>query len=67
MLAPITRILLRYIAGILIARGIFDAGTGNFFATDPDIYALAQAGIGLAVGFITEGYYWLAKKFGWST
>lgn len=57
------RILLRYYAGYLVAQGFIDDETGRFLATDPDIELM----VGAAVSAITEGYYTLAKRYGWPT
>jgi hypothetical protein len=67
MSAPLIRILLRYLAGVLVAKGYLTAADGGFLTTDPDVYALVEMGLGLAMSVVTEGYYYLAKKFGWAT
>lgn len=61
------RIALRYLAGFLIARGFLDANTGGQLATDPDILFAAQIVVGFAVAAASEGWYYLAKHFGWRT
>jgi hypothetical protein len=66
MTAVIVRIALRYFAGILVARGLLSADDGGTFSADPDIQMLVETGAGLAIGAITEGWYWAARKFGWS-
>ena len=63
MTGPLTRILLRYGAGALVAWGVLSPDLGGALAVDPDVLALA----GIAVGFAVEGYYWLAKRQGWAT
>jgi hypothetical protein len=62
MLAPLARILLRYLGGILIAKGYaHDPAT---FA-DPDlVQAVCIVGAG-ACGVISEGWWYLARKHGW--
>lgn len=67
MTAVLARILLRYIAAALIAKGIFEPQLGNQLATDPEVARYVEMGIGLAVMGATEGWYWLAKRFGWRT
>lgn len=62
-MAAFARIILRYGAGFLAASGWLDRDTSNMLAVDPDIQ-LALAGGLLA---LSEGWYWLAKKFGWTT
>lgn len=66
MTPVLTRILLRYASGILVARGLLGADDGSIFASDPDVAALVETGLGLALGAATEGWYYLARKFGWS-
>lgn len=66
MIAPVSRIILRYVAGILIAKGWLDSGFGQQLATDPDVLSLVQIGVGFAAAAASEGWYWLARKFGWS-
>jgi hypothetical protein len=61
------RIALRYLAGILVTRGLLSASDSDFITTDPDISMLVEAGAGLAIGAAVEGWYWLAKRFGWRT
>lgn len=53
------RVALRYGVGIL-----FGMEVGEMFADDPDIVMIAT----LAAGFVVnEGWYWLAKRYGWKT
>ncbi|WP_421912719.1 hypothetical protein [Mesorhizobium sp.] len=66
MTSVIVRIALRYFAGILVARGLLSADDGGTFSADPDIQMIVETGAGLAIGGITEGWYWMARKFGWS-
>lgn len=66
MLAPISRILLRYGAGALVAVGLIDPDMGGTLAGDEDVLALLQIGIGSVAGAATEIWYWAAQKYGWS-
>ena len=63
MSAAFIRILLRYAAAALVARGLVSVEDGSTLATDPDV----QFVIGLGIGVVTEGWYWLAKRLGWAT
>lgn len=54
--------MLRYGAAFLVARGFLSADDGATLATDPDV----QMVIGTALGALAEGWYFLARKFGWS-
>ena len=58
-----TRILMRYLAGILLAREIVPPWLADQIANDPEI----AAGVGLALAAVAEGAYALAKKIGWKT
>lgn len=62
-MAPLIRILLRYAAMALVTRGLISDEAGATLATDPDV----QLAVGALIGFATEGWYWLAKRFGWGT
>lgn len=58
--APIARILLRYVIGIVAGGSV---ALGDQLAADPDIVIAVSMLIGAAV----EGVYWLAKRKGWAT
>lgn len=60
------RIFLRYLAGVLVARGLLMESDGNMLAGDPELAALLEMGIGMALGAISEAWYVLARRFGWS-
>lgn len=61
------RILLRYFAMFLVAKGFFSPELGDLFGSDPDILAMAQVVAGLVAGLVAEGWYVIAKRFGWRT
>lgn len=63
----IARILLRYGAGFLVAKGLLFPDMGDALQRDPEILAALQVGLGLALAAASEGWYWLAKKLGWRT
>lgn len=65
MTAVIARIVLRYGAGVLVARGLLGADDASTFTADPDLQMVLETGAGLAISAATEGWYWLAHKFGW--
>lgn len=60
-MTPIIRIILRIAAGVLIGRGM-PAEIGEVF-TSPDM----ELAVGAAVLAVSEGWYVLAKRFGWRT
>lgn len=66
MSSVLARILLRYMSGILVARGLLTSEDGSFLASDPDVAMALETGLGLALGAAVEGWYWAAKKYGWS-
>ena len=66
-MGAIVRIVLRYAAGFLVARGLLGESDGNMLAADPEVAALIETGVGLAIGAVSEGWYWLAKRLGWRT
>ena len=61
-MGPFIRICLRYGVGAVIGYRI-----GDQLASDPDVVAVATAGAAAVVGALTEGFYALAKKWGWRT
>lgn len=67
MEAVLARIALRYLAGALIARGLLGIDDVNTLLTDPDVAALIEIAMGAAIAAATEGFYALARRFGWST
>jgi hypothetical protein len=66
MVPVVTRIVLRYIAAALVAKGVFTSADAGELVADPDVLNLIEVGAGLAIGAVTEWWYWLARKFGWS-
>jgi hypothetical protein len=63
MIGPISRILLRVLSGYLLAGGF----TATDFSDDPDAALLIEQALGAIIWGATEGYYYLAKRYGWST
>ncbi len=74
----IARLVLRYIAGALIAKGLLDATTAVELAQDPDLIDLLATAlaslvtsvplwIGTLAGIATEWWYKAAKRLGWAT
>ena len=63
MIAVLSRIAARYVAGALVAYGLIPSEMADQLALDPDV-ALA---IGFALTAVTEGAYTLAKRLGWAT
>lgn len=65
MTGPISRIILRYIVGLLVAKAIFSPEDGNILVSDPEIAQMVELGVGVVVGAVTEGWYALARRWGW--
>lgn len=61
------RIGLRYVAALLIARGFLDPALGNALAADADVLQALHILAGAVAALAAEGWYWLAKRFGWAT
>lgn len=61
-MGPFIRIILRYGVGAVIGYEV-----GNQLATDPDVVVVASAAGAALVGIVTEGFYYLAKRWGWKT
>lgn len=56
-LAPFIRIVLRYLSAALIAKGYFGESDAALFV-DEEL-------IGAIVAGVNEGWYFLARKYGW--
>lgn len=67
MIAPLTRIVLRWIAGILVAKGFFAPEDGLWLQSDPDVAMAGQMALGAAVGALAETWYYVARRMGWRT
>lgn len=63
MIAVISRILLRYAAGAMVAAGYLDSNVGQQIGADPDLLII----VGTGLGTVAEIGYTLAKKFGRTT
>ncbi len=67
MTGLIARIILRYVAGALIARGLLAPADGDWLNGDPDLMEAVTAGVGFAIMTGTEIAYRVAKRLGWRT
>ena len=66
-MGPFARIIMRYLAGALVAKGILDPTIGGTLASDPDILMAVEVVLGLIVGAVSEFSYARAKKTGGPT
>ena len=62
MTAVFTRIVLRYLAAALVARGFLGADDASAIAADPDIAMAIEVGLGAAIAAVAEGWHWLTLK-----
>lgn len=67
MTSVFVRIALRWVSGYLVIHGILGQEDASAIFTDPDFAMLLEPAIGFVIGAATEGWYALAKKFGWAT
>lgn len=63
MIAVLSRIVARYVAGALVAYGLIPVDLADQIALDPDVALAIGAGLTVA----TEGAYALARRWGWAT
>lgn len=61
------RILLRYIAAALVAKGMLSPGLGDMLALDPDVSAVIEILAGGMAALVAELSYVVAKRLGWRT
>ncbi len=62
LIPVIARIVLRYGSGALVAYGVIPRETGAELAMDPEMAMILGAVLGLAA----EGFYFLARRWGWA-
>ena len=60
------RILLRYVAAVLVTRGLIAPDLGEMIARDPDVAMALQVASGALIAAIAEGWYYLAHRCGWA-
>lgn len=65
-MAPFIRIIFRYLAAVLITRGLIGQAEADILSADPDFFMAAEIILGAAIAAITELWYWVARKAGWS-
>lgn len=65
MTGVLIRILLRYIAAVLVAKGWLSPEGSDMFYGDPDLVSGIEMVAGAAIGLIAESWYWLARRWGW--
>lgn len=61
------RIFLRYAAAFLVARGVLTDADGSMLSSDPELVALLEAGLGVALGGAVEAWTIVARRWGLAT
>ena len=65
---PVVRILLRYLAGILVAKGVLEAGgAGEGTLVDENFITSFEVVLGGALALFNEVWYGYVKKTGGAT
>ena len=62
----LARIVLRYLAAALVTRGLVSADIGATLSGDADLMSLLEPALGVAIAAAAEGWYMLARRFGWA-
>lgn len=65
-MAPVARILLRYATFPLLALGLILPEEQQAIIADPEAVAYVSTALGFAAPAVAEGWYWLARRFGWA-
>lgn len=63
MPSVIIRILLRYAAGVLVAKGLLLPDMAGELSTDQEIIDILVVAAGIGIGALTEAWYWMARKW----
>lgn len=66
-MAPIIRILLHILFGVLVTRGLMTQSVADMLRADPDVQVIIELVAGVAASAAAWGWYFLAKRFGWRT
>lgn len=66
-MAAIIRIALRYLTFPLLWVGLILPQEQQDLIADPDLVSWISTGLGLLSPIVAEGWYALAKRFGWKT
>lgn len=59
----LARLVLRYLSGFLLAFAFLPEESAKSLSVDQDLITV----VGVLFGFAAEGFYYLAKKYGWRT
>lgn len=61
------RLLIRYVATVLVSWGVFSQGDVRVIVTDPDLEQIVAVALGSAAIAVVEWAYRKAKKLGLTT
>lgn len=65
-MAPIIRIVLRYATFPLLALGLILPEEQQAIIADPEIVGWVSTALGVIAPVVAEGWYWAARRLGWS-
>jgi len=65
-MAPIIRIFLRYATFPLLYFGLINQNEASDLIADPEIAQWISLAAGFVAPIAAEGWYWMAKRFGWA-
>ena len=65
-MAPFIRIFLRYATLPLLTMGLILPEEQQAIIADPDVVRYVGAGLGFLAPIVAEGWYFLARRLGWS-
>lgn len=65
-MAPLIRILLRYLTMPLLAIGLILPHEQQEIIGDPAIVSFVSTALGMIAPMIAEGWWMLARRFGWN-
>lgn len=64
-MAPLIRIFLRYATFPLLYFGLITEHEAADLIAEPEIAQWVSLGLGMIAPVISEGWWWLARRFGW--
>lgn len=64
-MAPIIRIFLRYATFPLLYFGLITENEAADIIAEPEIAQWVSLGLGMIAPVVSEGWWWLARRFGW--
>lgn len=66
MYAILIRIVLRYLSGFLVAKGLLSPGFYDLVSNDPELGTVIELALGGLAAVLAEGFYYLARRFRWA-